>query len=178
MKQADGRWISAINGTEYSQLEVDKAKSLYGNGGVSAAQTAINYEVGKVANGEQEYERFLNHSPALLSNLGINDGEVKGIMQGVGYNNQAKRLDLKHRLFERQEDGSWTSRVDHAPFAQDAAENFGTYPLANMKTSPITALEDAYDSAEKALRTGKFRRLRFQGQSSARWECHNGTAVC
>lgn len=149
-----GKWRSTVDPSKtFSDIDRQKAVSLYGkSGGLSAAQSAVNYELGKTANDDQ-YANFMQSAPQRLKEQGFNDGEISSVMKGVGYANQAKRLDLKHSGFKQNDDGSWKQSVDHATFAQDAAENFGSYPISMMKTSPIKQLGKSYDAAQSAIRT-------------------------
>lgn len=171
-KQADGRWKSEVSGKEYAEQDVMKARSLYGKD-LSAIQTAINYEVGKAGN-DGEYQKFLDHSPVLMDSFKFNEDEVNSAMKGVGYNNASKRLDLKHTSFKKNDDGTWSRKLDVSKFTQDAAENFGSYPIANMKTSPIEALSHSFDAAKTAIDTGQLegtlkdgRTYKFESQQEA-----------
>ncbi len=151
-KGDDGLWRSSTSGKVFSDLDVQKANSLYGRGaGLSASQAAINYELGKAGN-DSEYNKFLAETPAMLEKKGYNHDEINGIMKGVGYANQAKRLDLKHSSFSKNEDtGLWKRRIDYATMSQDAAENFGSYPISNMKDSPLLALSEGHTAAQGAI---------------------------
>lgn len=146
-KGEDGKWRSVINGSQFSDLEVQKARSLYG-GNKSAIQAALNYELGKTAN-DTEYNSWLEKAPKILEDFGYDQDTISGdIMKGIGYQNASKRLDLKHSSFQKNaQTGKWERTIDYAKMTQDAAENFGSYPLSSMKTSAIMALSKAHDEA-------------------------------
>lgn len=154
-KGSDGIWRSRINGATFSDLEVAKAHQLHGKGaGLSSTQAALNYEIGKAGN-DEEYDRLMTMAPYMMESMGYKENEIKSVMKGVGFGAAAKRLDAKHTSYTKNADGTWSRKVNYAAFSQDAAENFGTYPMSNFKTSPIETLHAAYDQAEVAHERGR-----------------------
>jgi len=157
-KGTDGKWRSMTTGKEFSEVDVAAARRLYG-GNESSIQSAIDYELGKAE--PEQYEKMVADSAALLSARGFNDDEVGGIMKGVGYKNQGKYLDLKHSKFTKNADGTWSRSIDHAALARNAAVDFGSYPISNMKPAPIEKLAKAHSEAEAALADGDYEKHGF-----------------
>ncbi len=137
----DGKWYGT-NGTEYSEYQVKKARSLYGRD-PSMFQAAYSYEIGKAAN-DGELEETLNRGQAIMSEQHIPD--AKGVTLGAHWNHQQTRRELKHTKL--QDNGSFVR--NGSAFSQEVAENVSGYALSNMRTSTIKALREDYAEAHGA----------------------------
>lgn len=130
--------------SQFAKSEVDKAEALYGQN-QSGYQGALTYEIGK-ASDDENLKTIMDVNSAKMSKLGMESAQG-GIWTGAAYNHQQTRRELKHTKI--QEDGTY--KRDAVAFTKEIAENVGSYPLSNMRTSTIKALREDHGKAKAAF---------------------------
>ncbi len=157
-RQVGDKWVGT-NGKEYSQYEVDKARSLFGKD-ESFYQAALTYEVGK-AGDDTELGNVMAANAANMRDDKLGVGYAAGaIWTGTAFNHAQSRRELKHTAYK---DGAY--ELNHGKFTREIAETVNNWSLGNMRTSTIKALQESHDWAQR-VRTAQDGDAIFAGKDA------------
>ncbi len=149
------RQFRTLGGAWMDEAYVDRAQKRWGRD-TFAQQAALSYEMRKASSEEELDHLAKNYHNVAQGAWGMSDGQAAGAWVGAAFENQGANLQFKKT---RWQDGTM-SASGQKDFVNEIYEKKGSYPLAQMNSATIKALEDSYVAAESSGDTETMQKVR------------------
>lgn len=146
------RQFKSLGGAWIDEGHVDAGQARWGRD-TFAQQAALSYEMRKAGSEDEVSNLASNYARVARNAWKMNEGEASGTWIGSAFENQNTHLQFKAANWKTgdftKDDGTWDNSKS-AKFVNEVYEKKGSYPLAQMTSSTIKALQDSYYHGDTA----------------------------